>query len=212
MDLSDDLLTVDGLEPVTVQERDGALYAVPSALHTTPKKAERELSAGRYLRAEAVWHFQAKDLPGVDLLPGSTITDGDGTTWVVLSTEHPKLLGKWRVLCSNLSLALPDTVTVEVRTASQTAMGATQWSWSADGSAPTAGKVHVIASAVEVGQDMRDAMPEQAKLYVASNYQFVGQHRVKDSIGRYWEVLGANTVDELDFLQVVDLRRMLGEA
>lgn len=213
MDLSADLLTTDGLEAVVLTVRDGLAYAVPFALRSTPRKMERERSNGWYLRADAVWHLPADDAPNQDVRPGSTVTDSTGTIWVVLETERQALTKKWRLVCSNLSLALPEAIIVQVRSSTRTATGAVEWNWDSESSlsAPTAGRIHVLGGDAVNDNNGREAIPERARIFVSSDYQFTGQHRIKDSSSRYWEIEGSESVNELDFLQTLRARRILGE-
>lgn len=115
LDLSDDLLLVDGLQPVAVRLVGEAFdRQVADALRRDVSIREVAASNGDYRLGDTRWHLPATELCEPPIL-GSTITDREGTAWTVLAVGKQTLGTRWACTCRAIEIAegLDKTITIE---------------------------------------------------------------------------------------------------
>lgn len=88
-----------------------------------PSRAEREASGGAYQGLDTEFLFAVALLDGQVPRPGDLVVDADGVTYAILRVQYLGIFAWYACYCVNLSLYLPDTITVKRATYSKGAAG-----------------------------------------------------------------------------------------
>lgn len=115
LDLSGDLLLVDGLQPVSIRLAGEAFdRPVPDALRRDVSVREVAASNGDYRLGDTRWHLPTCEFCR-EILPGTTITDGDGTVWTVLTVGKQTLSTRWACTARAIEITagLSQTISIE---------------------------------------------------------------------------------------------------
>jgi hypothetical protein len=148
IDISQDYLFYDNLEPVTYTFKNPSGSDVPvavsAALRADLTRKEIEYSNGAYCGLDIVWFLPDTLLrlqPGPNDLtpqpkPRDTVQDPAGTTWTVLESGLINLgssRGEWRLVCRDpiIVYELRDLVNIEQPTITYDAAGAPVRTWAA---------------------------------------------------------------------------------
>jgi len=101
----DFLLLTEGLESIELHRRGNVgTVAISTARRLAATSIEANPSDGLAQQADAIWHLQ---MPAGASAPkiGDVAVDGTGGRWTILQTEELSLLGRWRCVTRELSVA-----------------------------------------------------------------------------------------------------------
>lgn len=215
LDLSEDYLVWEGLEPVTleVSRRQGSGQRVGLCKAKRRALTRRELaaSAGAYTGEDLVWLLPQAQLPECkfQVKPADVVTDGEGREWTVLEAAHNKLRQTWRLVTRDLVLAydLRDLITVERAELGEDLAGAAvKREWQAlYASVPARVQPSERREAEEHGVE---GWEEAFDVWVGRELADVGREdRVKLRDGTYLDVVRYRQAERIDQLPVLECVR-----
>jgi head-tail adaptor len=203
--VGDFIAVCDGLQAVTLTDRDDAnADAVADALRRAVTLREAERSNGLYTTSDVHWHLPQSQVT-TDPQPGYIITDSNDDEWTILAVEDQTLTDRWRCTCRNLVVAeqLDTLVTIQVSTSIKGDTGAHEQTW-ADQQGGIRARIQRIAGQVRttVGASQIDATHT---MYFRESIVLTARHRVADSDGNRYRVVGYRDPERIDKLCEADL-------
>jgi len=206
VDLSADLLCVDGLESVTLTDpANGDTLSIASALRREVKASEAGVSNGRYTQHDVKWEIPVVLATTAPRMGGS-ITDGDGTIWRILAVDKCTLNTRYRCWCRKLEIPadLSQTVDIELGTAVQSTSGMYSQSWSTAYSS-LAARIQPIEQ-TDTREGERRILEQSFRVYLGQDVIVDARHRVYEPLtGRRFRVLrvvNRESLTELPHLEV----------
>lgn len=198
-----DMAVMDGLETVTVVTgADSEVSA--SAVRRAVTTKEAEASNGDYTTADYVYHLPVADLT-FSPLPGGSVTDADTVVGVILDAQKATIKTRWRLICRDLQISedLTTLVDIELATFVKGAGGAQEETWAVWQSEVRA-KLQRVSAMAGVDQNKRDTATTWV-MYSETQHLVNRNHRVVNSEGDIFRVLGFHMPDRIDALFEIDL-------
>lgn len=211
--VGDFLLVADGLQSVTLTDRDDADQAIEHALRRAVTRRESEASNGFYSTSDVHWHLPQSEVTGEPQL-GWVVTDADENEWTALAVEDQTLTDRWRLTCRNLVIAerLDTLITIQVSTTAKGEGGAHERTWADQQRgirarfqrAFTRGNTQSVAT---VGQHVgTNQIDPRSTVFWRESIVLTARHRiVKESTGQRFRIVGYRDPERIDKLAEVDV-------
>lgn len=204
LDLSQDLLPVDGTEQVTLRQAGISTgETISGALRRAVRVVEREQSGGEYQAHDLKWIIPAKGLVSAPQ-PGWILEDGLGVTWTILEVSLDGLGSRYALRCRNLVIEerLDLVIVVEQSTTRLSASGDAIVTWEVVHAGIRA-RIAPIDSQVMHDQDRRFLRGTHV-VYLAEEIPLDTSHRFRSGthVYRVLSVAGRERIGELVSVRV----------
>lgn len=204
--VGDFALVTDGLETVTLTQRDGTETELTYALKRAVNRKEMLASNGRYRTTDLVWNLS---IPEQAERPdeGAWITPADGTHYTVLETSRATLGDRWRCVTRNLTVAenLRTLIRIEQANHGKTPAGAWEETWDLVEADVLACIQPVSADRME-DQD-RVSMPERAQCVFQTMRKIDVSMRIVDDEGTAWRIVRVTNKDRIESLLMAEVEK-----
>ena len=203
--VGDFVAVCDGLQAVTLADREGDTDAVAHALRRAVSLREADASDGLYTASDVHWHLPQEEVAGAPVL-GGTITDADDEEWTILATSDDTLGDRWDCICRNLVITeqLNTLVTIQVSTSVKGETGAHEQTW-ADQQRGVRGRLQREEGQVQSAVGTRQIDPTY-KFFFRETIRLTSRHRIVDSDGNRYRVVGYQDPERIDKLAEARLK------
>lgn len=201
---------VDGLEAATLTYRGSGVTAALLHSHRNQiRERELEAAGGDAKLGDVIWQWPVSESSTWPEL-GSTLTDGDGDVWTILTLDKQVMRSKWSALCRNLAVEarLDTLITIQQATYTKGIGGALVATW-ADVYASVRARVQLITQRPEVEHDA-DETEETYRIILESDLSIdtIGaDYRVIDSDGEVYAVTSYERSERIDTLPALEAVR-----
>jgi len=194
----------DGLQAVTLTDREGTTEGLESGLRRKITEREAAASNGKYTTQDVRWNLSQSEVT-LALVPGCTITDADDAEWTVLSVERATLGDRWACVCRNLVVTegLDTLIAIQVSTPAKGPTGAHVDSWEYLLTDVRA-KFQRVAAGEESERGAR-RLTRDFICFLREQVDLRGHHRIIDADGKAYRVTGYRDPERIDKLSEVDL-------
>ena len=200
LDIADDLLLVDGLQPMTLVV-DGKNIALPHVLDEPPHTKEMAPSNATVLQGDHFFVWPAKDFTAPPV--GAHLIDSRGDCWVILDVEYQDLVDIYECQCRRLwiSETLKDTATIMHATYTKAEGGDARAHWKrAMPNVPA--RFQPMTDNAEIMLDA-EYTKETFTVYFACNVPAQiasAEYRLRDQAGNIYRVLSYFNSQRIDVL------------
>ncbi len=197
---------VDGLEAVTLKDRDGrSAQNVAKALRRAIGRREAAASSGRYTAADAVWHLPEGELSQPPEI-GDVIVDSSGERWTILAVSHSSLVARFRCVARDLAIAggLDSFITLQRAVHTKSATGSEETRW-VDCQTGLRARVQAVEGDV-AAEHGRRMMRHTHQVFLSRAITVDHNHRIVHQ-GAVYHVLGYEMPERVDKLFVINARR-----
>lgn len=193
----------DGLQTVTLTDRDGVEQTVTHALRRSIRSSEAAPSNGHHLMADVRWHLPIEEVTG-EPLPGWTIDDGTDE-WTILVVSRDTLSDRWNCYSRNLVVTegLNTLITIEVATVTKGDGGAHEQTWSTLASGVRA-KIQRLSAESDTEHGVRQ-LDRTYRAYWREALDLRGKHRIIDNSGVKYLLTAYRDPERIDVLAEADL-------
>lgn len=194
---------VDGLEPVTLVRRGGAVTSSLRGLRTASSISEATPNAGHCTAARATWDLPQAECPTAPS-PGDALIDAAGHRWTVLTIHTAVHTARWKCTCLNLAIqhGLDDTVSVEESERIAQPGGGVSLTWR---TWRTGVRARIQPLGVAVDDELEPPQSVRTyRIYLAEELPLDHRHRIRAADGALYRITAYSAAAALDSLPYVD--------